>query len=76
MVTAGCLIDRIFAGCQGPADWPQLGPARPEIAPDARTLVVGDHLVLYRVEGSNAVSVRVVHGPRSREGLFDLGPYE
>eukprot|EP01039_Chlorochromonas_danica_P012820 gene12820-14759_t len=58
------LIDRIVARCQGLASHPQLGPARPEIAPDTRALVVGDYLLLYRVDGYDAVIVRVVYGAR------------
>ncbi len=67
------LIDRIVARCQALAAHPRLGPRRPEIAPDARALVVGDYLVLYRVDGSNPVVVRVVHGARRLKGMFDLG---
>lgn len=68
------LIDRIVARCQGLADHLELGPARPEIAPDAWALVVGDYLALYRIDGSNAEIVRVVHGARRLKSLFDLGP--
>jgi toxin ParE1/3/4 len=67
------LIDRIVARCQGLADHPQLGPARPEIAPDARAIVVGDYLALYRVAGSDAVVVRIAHGARQLSKLFDFG---
>jgi toxin ParE1/3/4 len=65
--------DRIVARCQRLADYPQLGPARPEIGLDARTLVDGDHLVLYRVDGVDAVVVRVVHGARRLRDLVDVG---
>jgi len=65
------LIDRLVARCSHLADYPQLGPARPDIAPDARMLTVGDYLVLYRVLGADAEIVRVVHGARRLAGLFD-----
>ena len=68
------LIDRIVARCQGLADHPHLGPARPEIAPGARALVVGDYLALYQLDGADAVIVRVVHGARELKTLLDLGP--
>jgi toxin ParE1/3/4 len=58
------------------ADHPQLGPARPEIAPDARALVAGDYVGLYSVDGFKAVVVRVVHGARQLKDLFDLGADE
>jgi len=70
------LIYRIVARCQGLADHPQLGPARPEIAPEARALVIGDYLALYHVDGANAEIVRVVHGARQLRDLFDLGADE
>jgi toxin ParE1/3/4 len=65
------LIDRIIARCFDLADQPRLGPARPEIAPDARMLVVGDYLVLYRIQDADVQIVRVVHGARRLDGLFD-----
>jgi toxin ParE1/3/4 len=74
MPAADRLIDRIVARCQTLSDHPYLGPARPEIAPDARMLVVGDYVALYRVTGPNVQIVRVVHGARQLEGLFDPDP--
>lgn len=68
------LIDRIVARCQRLADHLELGPARPDIAPDARVLVAGDYLALYRIDGSTAQIVRIVHGARQMKALFDLGP--
>ena len=68
------LIDRIVARCGRLADHPNLGPARPEIAPDAPALVVGDYLALYRAKGADVEIVRVVHGARRLAGLFDGGP--
>lgn len=66
------LIDRIVARCQDLADHPRLGPSRPEIAPEARILVVGDYLALYRIMGDSAEIVRVVHGARALKALFDI----
>lgn len=68
------LVDRIIARCQTLADHPRLGPARPQIAPDARMLVVGDYLVLYRLAAGDVEIVRIVHGARRLEGLFDKEP--
>ena len=67
------LIDRIVTRLQVLADHPQLGPARPEIAPEARVVVVGAYLALYRVVGAHVEIVRIVHGARELKGLFDLG---
>jgi toxin ParE1/3/4 len=73
-LAADRLIDRIHARCQNLAVHPRLGPARPEIAADARTLVEGDYLILYRVRAEDVDIVRVVHGAREIAGLFDPEP--
>src|SRR5579862_1286482 len=72
-IAADRLIDRIVTRSQRLADHPKLGSARPEIAPEARALVIGDYLALYRVDGSVAEIVRVIHGARQLKELFDLG---
>jgi toxin ParE1/3/4 len=70
-VAADRLVDRIVSRCRDLAEHPRLGQARPEIAPGARILIVDDCLVLYRVESGDVEIVRVVHGARRLEGLFD-----
>jgi toxin ParE1/3/4 len=50
-----------------------LGPERPEITPDARMLVEGDYLILYRVRPDGVDIVRIVHGARKLAELFDPG---
>ncbi len=67
------LIDRIVSRCRDLAEHPRLGQAHPDIAPDAQMLVVGDYLVLYRIQSGNVEAVRVVRGARRLEGLFDIG---
>jgi toxin ParE1/3/4 len=58
------LLDRIDATCGRLADNPRMGPARPDIAPDARSFVVGRYLVLYRLVDDGIEIVRVLHGAR------------
>lgn len=67
------LIDRIVSRCRDLAEHPRLGQAWPGIAPDARMLIVGDYLVLYRILASDIEVVRVAHGARRLEGLFAIG---
>jgi toxin ParE1/3/4 len=73
--------ERIFAGLQARvevlADYPRLGPRRPEIRPSTRILVEGSYLVLYEThpdtdEGPIDVVeiVRVVDGRRNLKSLF------
>ncbi len=46
------------------AEQPQLGPARPDIAPGLRYFPVRSYLILYREITEGVEIVRVVHGAR------------
>lgn len=65
------LTDKIVSRCQTLVDHPKLGRLRPDIAPEARMLTIGNYLVLYRIIDPDVDIVRVVHGARQLEGLFD-----
>jgi toxin ParE1/3/4 len=47
------------------------GAPRPELAPGARSLVVGRYLVLYRVGPDSVDIMRVVHGARELTGILE-----
>lgn len=64
------LLDEIEDKCALLAANPQLGPARPDIAPDCRYFPVGRYLILYRLIPDGIEVVRVVHGSRRLEDLF------
>lgn len=49
---------------------PLSGAARPNIAPDARLLPVGNYVVLHRILSDTVEIVRVVHGARDASALF------
>lgn len=53
-------------------DFPNLGPARDEIFPGARTLVHGAYLVLYDYDGASdqVEIIAVVEGMRDLDRLF------
>jgi len=57
-------IDTIGFRIRQLAIFPDSGPARPDIAPEARALTVGKYLVLYRHNAQNVEILRVVHGAR------------
>lgn len=61
---ADAIYDRIEESCAHLAQHPQLGRARPEIAPDARALVIERWLALYRLTDYGAQVVRIVDGAR------------
>jgi toxin ParE1/3/4 len=52
------------------ATFPDSGSRRPDIAPDARGLVVGSYLVLYRKTDKHVEIVRIVHGARDITALL------
>ena len=58
------VLDRIEEACRALARHPQLGPARPEIADEARSLVVQRWLALYRLTSYGVQVVRIIDGAR------------
>lgn len=63
-VAADQVYDRIEENCQLLRDHPQLGPARPEVAEEARVLVVERWLAFYRLLDDGVQVVRIVDGAR------------
>ena len=45
-------------------EYPELGVARPDIAAEARSLVVERWLVIYKIDADGVMIVRVVDGAR------------
>ena len=58
------VYDRIEQTCRLLKHNPQLGPARPEIAEDARALVIERWIALYRLVEDGVQVVRIVDGVR------------
>ncbi len=58
------VYDRIEHACLLLKDHPQLGPARPEIAEEARALVIERWLALYCLVEDGVQVVRIVDGAR------------
>lgn len=66
---ADTLLDRIDENCTRLTRHPHVGPARDDIRPGLRYLVVGDYIMLYRLVDDDVEIVRVIHG---RRDLFKL----
>jgi toxin ParE1/3/4 len=64
------VLDQIAERILQLIDFPESGPARPEIAAEARALSVANYLVLYRILERRIEIIRVVHGARDIEALF------
>lgn len=52
--------------------FPDAGPLRPAIAPDARVLIEPPYLILYRVIPDGVEIVRVPHGARNIDSALFL----
>lgn len=48
---------------------PKGAQLRPELGPDYRAAVVGSYLIFYRLEGEEAVVIRVVDGRQDLQNL-------
>ncbi len=64
------LVERLVLSVARLADYPESGPARPEIGAGARSITVGNYLVLYRVELESVDIVRVVHAAKECSGIL------
>jgi toxin ParE1/3/4 len=61
--------DRIEQTCRLLSDHPGLGRARPEIQPEARSIVIERWLALYRITEDGAQIVRIVDGARDLSAI-------
>jgi len=48
--------------------FPESGPVRPDVAPEARALIELPYLILYRIIPEGVQIVRVLHGARKIDG--------
>jgi toxin ParE1/3/4 len=69
--TADHWIDRIEARCRQLAEFPASGPPRPDIADDARMLVIARWLALYETTKGGVRIMRIVDAARNL-GELDL----
>lgn len=53
------------------ADTPGLGRAREELQPGLRSFAVGNHVIFYRSRAHGIEVVRVLHGRRDIEAIFE-----
>ena len=68
------VYDRLDARVRTLERFPELGTARPEIAPEARVLVEPPYRTSYRLHAKAVQIVRVVHGARRIDSaLFGEG---
>jgi toxin ParE1/3/4 len=62
--TADRVYDRVHDACRLLKEHRRLGRARPDLNPDARSLVIERWLALYRVTNDGVQIVRIIDGAR------------
>ena len=62
---ADSVLDNIETKFRLLSENPEIGPARPDIAPELRYFPSGNYLILYRICEEALEIVRVVHGMRN-----------
>ena len=60
-------IDRCL---QNMSLFPFSGPARPELGPDVRSVIVSPYLIFYAVRGDHITILRILHGNRDIDVEF------
>jgi toxin ParE1/3/4 len=68
---ANQLLDKISGRFRLLRTFPYSGRARPELQADLRSLSVGEYLIFYRVRREAIVLMRIVHGRRNLESIFE-----
>jgi toxin ParE1/3/4 len=69
-LAADGVLDAIATQCGLLATQPQLGRARPELAPELRSFPVGRYVLFYLPRSNGIELVRVLHGSRDVEAQF------
>lgn len=70
---ANRLIDRISSRFALLASYPHLGPSRADVlGAGRRCLTAGEYVIVYAVENTEILVLRIVHGRRDLCALFDL----
>jgi len=64
------LLDDVDATCTRLADAPHSGRLREELAPNLRSLPVGNYVIFYRPEVDGIVVIRILHGARDLPELL------
>ena len=64
-------VDRILSHIEALADFPRRYRVREDLGRDRRMLIVGNYLVVYRIEGDTVYVQRVCEGSRDIRRLFE-----
>ena len=68
---ADAFVDLVNSKFQALSRRPGLGRRRPELAPNIRSLTVGRYVMFYQLLFRGIEAVRVLHGSRDIESIFE-----
>lgn len=71
MEAADAMVRKIETRLQSYADWPLSGVSREELGAGVRSFSVGNYMVYYRPMPDGIKLLRVFHGARDIDRLFD-----
>jgi toxin ParE1/3/4 len=70
-VAAERFLNTIDDKCRLPAQMPEPGRKRFELAPELRSLAVGNYVIFYRPVADGIQLIRVLHGRRDIQTIFE-----
>jgi toxin ParE1/3/4 len=73
-VRAFTYVDEIEARALRVGEFPHAGPPRPQWGEGIRIAVHGKYLIIYRVRDETVQILRVLHGARDLDALFEADP--
>lgn len=65
------LVDKLIAESSLLADHPTMGRTRDELLAGARSFGVGNYLIFYRVISEGIAVIRILHGARDLQAIFE-----
>jgi toxin ParE1/3/4 len=68
---ADSFLDRLDQSFHGLAGNPRIGRARGELSPNLRSFPVGRHVIFYLALADGIEIVRVLHGARDLDAIFN-----
>jgi toxin ParE1/3/4 len=71
---ADAFLDKILKQCQQLAQFPRMGRARENLAPNLRSFPVKKFVIFYRPIDDTVEIIRVLHGARDIESVFQEEP--
>ena len=73
-VRAFSYVDEIEDRCHRIGEFPHAGPPRPQWGEGIRIAVLGRYVIVYRARDETVQILRVVHGARDLDALFEDEP--